>query len=585
MSVLQNMGPARLAGGSGRQAREERDHRHHALLVVTWLVLAFLVVGPAVYVIVCAVSNDPITFDDGFSLAAVKDVFATGSMLWLLARSVLFALVIGAVATAAATALAWSTVRLDMRGERLRETLCMGTLYISPFVTAVAWVWLAAPRTGVVNRFLGAIGVPDQLQPDSLSTGGMVFVMVVQYVPYAYLFVSAAMRRIDTRMLEASHLCGRGPLYTTLRVMLPVLRASLLSSVLFVGILAVGEFSVPTILGQQGSFEPLSVTVYNALYSASQNLPLAAAVSAELMVVCLAGLFLYQRTLRNGERFVSVSGRGHLSTRTVPSRLTATVVWVLTGLYTTVTFLLPLAAIVVMSMSTFLPASFGDIHLSFSTLWDALDTAEVRSATVNTVLLAIGVPVVSIALGVIVVYLSDRLRLPTAGALSYVATAPMAIPGLVMGTGLLLLLIRTPLYASLPLIGIGMVAVCLTHAVRLVSNGVHQLDPSLEEASQVSGASRVRTVWSVLLPLIRPSLYSAFVLIFVLAIRELNVAVALYSPHTQVLSVVAWNYSSSALTKAAAVGLLQLALMFLGMAVLRAVFRADRAERADRRKR
>ncbi|MEU4658787.1 iron ABC transporter permease [Streptomyces sp. NPDC023723] len=584
MSVLQNMGPGRPAGETAPGDLESRDHQHHALLVLTWLILAALVVGPAVYVVVCAVTNDPITFAGGLSLTAVRDVFATGSMLWLLVRSVLFALLIGAVATAVATALAWSTVRLEMRAERLRETLCMGTLFISPFVTAVAWVWLAAPDTGVINRFLDSIGVPAWFQPDSLSTGGMIFVMVVQYVPYAYLFVSAAMRRIDSRMLEASHLCGRGPTYTTLRVMLPVLRASLLSAVLFIGILAVGEFSVPSILGQQGSFTPLSVTVYNALYSASQNLPLAAAVSAELMIVCMVGLYLYQRTLRNGERFVSVSGRGHQSTRTQPSRLTAAVVWTLTGAYSLVTFLLPLAAIVVMSMSSFLPVSLGDVDMSFATLWDALDTAEVRTATVNTVLLAIGVPVVSLALGVVVVYLADRLRLPTARALSYVATAPMAVPGLVMGTGLLLLLIRTPLYASLPLIGIGMVSVCLTHAVRLVSNGVHQLDQSLEEASQVSGASRLRTVWSVLLPLIRPSLYSAFVLIFVLAIRELNVAVALYSPHTQVLSVVAWNYSSSALTKAAAVGLLQLVLMFAGMGVLRALFRADRAERADRRK-
>jgi iron(III) transport system permease protein len=77
-------------------------------------------------------------------------------------------------------------------------------------------------------------------------------------------------------------------------------------------------------------------------------------------------------------------------------------------------------------------------------------------------------------------------------------------------------------------------------------------------------------------PLIRPSVFSAFILIFVLTMRELNVAVTLSTPNTPVLSVVAWNYSSSALTKSAAVGLLQLAIMLVGMGVLRAAFRINR---------
>ena len=186
------------------------------------------------------------------------------------------------------------------------------------------------------------------------------------------------------------------------------------------------------------------------------------------------------------------------------------------------------------------------------------------------------VPIVCIVIGLAIVYLSDRLQMPTSGAMVYIATAPLALPGLVMGMGILLLFIRTPLYLTLPIIGIGLVSVSVTHAVRLISNGFHQIDPSLEEASLVCGASRLRTVWSVLLPLIRPSVFSAFILIFVLALRELNVAVVLYSPDSNVLSVVAWNYSESALTKAASVGVLQVVVMFIGIGLLRLVLNPDR---------
>lgn len=546
------------------------------LLLLTWLVLLALIAGPIVYVVVAAVSVNPAVPGSGFTASALQQVFATGSMLELLGKSVAFALVVGVLSTVLATALAWTTVRLDIRGSRVRETMCLGSLFIAPFVTAVAWVWLATPQTGVINKMLISAHIPSWLQPDVLSTYGMIFVLVVHYVPYGYLFVSAAMRRIDTRMEEASLLCGRGMSYTTFRVSLPMLRAALLSSALFVAILALGEFSVPAILDQSGAFAPLSVSVYTALYGANQNLPLAAAVSTELMIVALIGLYLYQRTLRNSERFISVSGRGHADSKVRTSRLTAAIVWVVTAIYGVVTFLIPLAAVILMALSQYLAPSLGEMHLSFANLWGSLDTPEIRTATINTIGLAIAVPAVSIVIGIVVVYLADRLKLRTARSMTYLATAPLGVPGLVMGTGLLLLLIRTPLYGSLTLIGIGLVAVSVTHAVRLVSNGVQQIDPSLEEASQVCGVSRLRTVWSVLVPLIRPSIFSAYILIFVLTLRELNVPITLATPNTQVLSVVAWNFSSSALTKSAAVGLLQLVIMFVGLGVLRAVFRTNR---------
>jgi iron(III) transport system permease protein len=146
---------------------------------------------------------------------------------------VAFSLAVGVLSTAIATAFAWTTVRTRIAGARIRETLGLGSLFVPAFVTAVGWVWPAAPDTGLINRALQSAGVPGRLQPDILTTGGMIFVLVTHQVPYAYLFVSAAVRRIDSRTEEASLLCGRGSLYTTLRISLPLLRASPLSSMPF----------------------------------------------------------------------------------------------------------------------------------------------------------------------------------------------------------------------------------------------------------------------------------------------------------------------------------------------------------------
>ncbi|MFT4083856.1 MAG: iron ABC transporter permease [Nocardioides sp.] len=559
-------------------AAPARSAQDRALLVLCWLVMLGLIGAPLVYVVVASISVDPIEPAAGFTARALQEAFGRASQWWLLAKSMAFSLVIGVLSTVVAAGFAWTTVRLSMRGTRIREVLILGALFVPSFVTAVAWVWLGTPETGLINKTLGSLGVPGWLHVNVLSIWGMIFILVTHHVPYAYLFISASMRRIDSRMEEASLMCGRGSLYTTLRVSMPLLRASILSSMLFIAILSIGEFSVPQILGQQGAFRPLSVTIYRALYGEFQDYAYAAAVAVELMLVSLIGLYLYSRTVRNGERFVSVTGRGLQHSVSRPTRRTASLVWAVTVVYGMVAFLVPLAAMVLMALSAYLPPSLSDISLSFSYLWDALNTPGVRQATLNTLELAVVVPIVCIAIALVVVYLSDRVKIRGAAALSYLATAPLAVPGLVMGTGLLLFLIRTPFYGTLAIIGVGMVAICVTHAIRLVSNGLKQIDPSLEEASRMCGVSGLATVRKIVMPLIRPSLFSAFVLIFVLTLRELTVAVVLYSPNTQVLSVVAWNYSTSALNRACAVGLLQLVIMLVSVPILRAVFRLKRGE-------
>nr|WP_274636528.1 iron ABC transporter permease [Microbacterium bovistercoris] len=541
------------------------------LLPATWIVLGVLVIAPAAFVVLSAVLADPTNPAAGFSLAAVEEVFATPSMLFKLGQTIVFAVVIAAITTVLATLLSWSTTRLAMRGARVRETLIVASLYLSPFVTAVAWIWLATKGTGLIDRAEQALGIPEFLQPDIMSVAGMVFILVTHYVPYAYMFISSSMAGLDTTLEEASLVNGRGYFGTSLRVSLPMLRPAVLSAGLFVAILAMGEFTVPSLLGQTGAFTPLSSTIYEALNGAVQNIPLAGAISTELLIVCLVGLYLYQRSIRTSARYTAVGGKGRRSDRIRVSGVTSAIVWVLTLVYAVLAFLLPLATLMVMSLAKFLAPSLADMKFSAENLWQTVTSGETLTALGNSLILAISVPIICIVLGILIVYLADRARLPTSRAMTYVATAPMALPGLVIALGVLLLYIRTPLYLTLTIIVLGLIAISLTHAVRVISNGFGQIDASLEEASQVTGASRLRTVLLVLVPLIRPSLYAAFSLLFVLTLRELNIPVLLYAPDTETLSVVAWNFSESSITSAAAIGLLQVVVMLIGMGLLRLI--------------
>lgn len=560
---------------AGRHEGSDATLKDRVLLVVVWAIVLGLIVGPIAYLLIGAFSvnaSDPFS---GLTLSAVEQAYAWPT-LWLLIRSVGFSLLISMIAVAIATCWAWTTVRLKMSAAGVREALALAPLFVPPFVGTVAWIWLATPNNGLIDAEFRDLGFLRWLQPNVISTPGEAFVMVTQFVPFAYLFIAGAMRRLDSRLEEASLLCGRGITYTSFRITLRMLRASLLSAILFVTVLVMGMFAVPVLLDQSGAFAPLSVTVYNALFGATENFPLAAAVSTQLVIVCLVGLYLYGRALRRSERFVSVSGRGHLERQIDVSKPVATVIWAATTVYGLISFVIPFAALVIMAMSQFLAPSLSDLHLAWGTLWSALNQQDVWSALIRTTELSVGVPTAAVLLGTAIVYLSDRLHMRTSRTLAYVATAPLAVPGLVMGTGFLLLFIRTSLYGSLVLIGLGLVGFTVTHAVRIIGNGMHQLDRSLEEASEVCGVSRLRTLWAILVPLLRPSVFSSFVLVFALSSLDLTVPLPLYTPGTTVISITAWDDAQQAINQAAAIGLLQIAFLLAGLAILQIIFRAKR---------
>lgn len=171
------------------------------------------------------------------------------------------------------------------------------------------------------------------------------------------------------------------------------------------------------------------------------------------------------------------------------------------------------------------------------------------------------------------VYVTERWRVRGSEALGALAVTPIAVPGIVFGTGLLWLYIRTPLYATLTVIVIAYWANYLPHAIRITGNGLTQIDASLEEASSVCGASKLRTASRVVAPLLKPSVFSAAVLVSILSIREINTAMVLYQPRTILASVLAFNYTDAgSLQQGAVVGLLQTLVMIAAILVGRFVF-------------
>jgi iron(III) transport system permease protein len=564
--------PARRGRPWGRNPASGRASiSGYATSTVLILVLLGLVGLPAIFVIIAAVAKDPINLGAGFSLDTLKAVYTDSGVLTSLWETVVISVVVGVAATAVGGILAWMFTRIDLPGSGFLESLAVIPMFLSPLVGTIAWQGMLAPRSGIINNLLTDAGAPSWLHPNIDSLWGIIVVLAVNYVPYGYMFTSGVLRNVDAGLEEASHMSGAGLLRTVRKVLVPILRPALLSSVLFISILAAGEFSVPSILGASTSYEPLSVEVYQAVNGYPQDYPTAGAISTMMIVISLVAMLFYRRSVRNSSRFVTVRGRSTGGRRPVPPWLKASVLTGF-GLYVLVTVVLPYASLILIVLTKYRTGDVSDMHFTTANITTVLNAPDVRQSLVNTVIVSLVVPVACIVVGLIVVYCSDRLRVPGGTAANLIATAPLAISGIVFGTGVLIAYIRTPLYATIWLIAVALVAHYVAHAVRIVGNGFTQIDASLEEAARMSGASRARVLFTIGAPLLRPSLASAFLLIYVFTIREVNTSIMLYSPTSQVLAVLAWNYlSDGSLAQAAVVGVIQTLLMVIGLVIARFV--------------
>ncbi|MER5217642.1 iron ABC transporter permease [Streptomyces sp. NPDC002838] len=542
-----------------------------ALVALVVLLLAVLVFLPTALVFVRAVSKDPRNPLSTFTLEALANSYGSPRIWRVLAETMAMSLTCGILATALGGALAWILARTDVPARRFFELVVIAPLFLSPFIGALAFLELGAPRTGLLNQLARDIGLPGWVSINVMTFEWLIVILALHYVPYGYLLVSGSLQNMDASLEEASHMNGRGTLQTALRVSLPAIRHATLSSVMFVTISATGMFSVPALLGAKMSFQPLAVTVYRATNGYPSDYALAAALGTMLVLLSVIGLWLYQRGLRQSSRFVTVTGKSQNRKRIRLGRAKYVLILLLV-LYALVTTVLPYAALSLRAFST--STNLDEIHPTTQVVRDVLATPELKNALANTVVVSVATALGAVAVGILTSYVTERVRHRGSGLLNAVAMSPLAVPGIVFATGVFALYLGTPLYGSLTIMVVAYVASYLPHATRVMGNGFAQIDKSLEEASRMCGAGQARMMSTILLPLLRPSMAAGVIMVFLFTVREINTAILLYTPDTMLLSILSFNYAQQAsLPSAAVVGLLETALMIAWIVVMRALLR------------
>jgi iron(III) transport system permease protein len=505
-----------------------------------------------------------------YSLVNIRSMLVAPETWEVMWNTLVFASVSTAIAMLGGTLVGWVVERTDFPAPQLVYAGLTVALLIPGFFPSMGWLFLLGPRIGLIGRWLhDSFGFPRDWITIA-NPVGMGFVQGLLLLPLAFVLVGPALRSVSGELLEAAQVSGLGLIDRARRIELPLVTPALVAAAIYCFMVAVASFDVPGFIGltyRQFTFSTYVYELTNPQAGTPQYGP-PAAIALLAMLAAFVLTVAYQRAIRHGRSYQVVTGRGY---RASPYRLGQARYLVYGGLgfYFTLSFLMPLLLVVWVAVTPYFePPSLAALKsVTWANFVNSPWALAWRGAE-HTLVLMVCVPVVAVLLGLVVSWVVVRSRARIRGLIDLALFLPHAVPGIVFAMALqtLALFVLAPvltLAGTVWIIAVVYLLTYLTFAVRSMSVAIVQVSNDLEEAAYVGGLSVGRTLRAVFLPLVSQAALNAWVWIALLVLRELTMAVVLFTPTNITLPTVIWStWYSGDLGQSSAMSLVFMALFF-----------------------
>ncbi len=504
--------------------------------LVLFVFIALFVVVVVVYPLVQVLLRS-LLVDGTWSLRNYEAVFLRPRNYIALWNSVWVSIAATIVATVIGTLAAFVVQRTDVPYKALLRFLLILPFAIPPLFAAMGWVQLAGPVGLLSNAYKSLTGAATA--PWSVyGAAGIIFVLGITKYPFVFITVAGALQRMDASLEEAARTAGAGTGRIMRDITLPLVRPAILGGALLAFVSCIDNFGIPAVLGLRVQFQVLTTRIYEAL--TIPDLPLATAMSMLLVVLAGVAIWLLGKFEgRRGEHAI-IGGK---SIRPHIIKLRAARPWVTAALFLTVLVIvvLPLFALLVTSVQPYYGAPLNLENVTARNYEAVLSSSAAQRGIRNSMLLGPAAATVLVVVTALLSYLNVKARVRGAKLLDAIGMVPFALPGSVIGVGMILAWSNPPvgptLYGTIWILLIAYLMRYMAYGLRSCRASLMQIHDSLEEAAATSGANRLRTLRDVTLPLMRPGMIAAWVLIFMSAFNELTVSVLIWSARNETIGV------------------------------------------------
>ncbi|NBS42381.1 MAG: iron ABC transporter permease [Acetobacteraceae bacterium] len=513
-------------------------------VTLLWLLLVagliFLVAAPLLKMLLISFEEQ----DTGdFTLMNYATAYGRQRYLDALRNSLLLGLLTAAISTIIAVPMAWAVSRTDMPGKGFTWAMVLAAFVMPPYLGAIGWILLAGPNSGWINQVWRAVtGAQDPLM-NVYTFGGMAFVIALHSFPLVFIFVKSALDLISSEMEDAANIMGAGTWTTMRKVTLPLVWPSILGGFILIFLETIALFGTPAIIGIPARINVVTTQLWQ-FFEDPVRVEVAAAYSIPLLLITVA-LIGVQKLLLSRKGFVSQTGKGgeRRQIKLGPWR------WVLFAWCFSVALLAVLKPLLVLLQASFAKAwgrGFSLDNLTFRNYQMLLFEHDMALRSVwNTIWFSAASAGLALILALLVAYIVVRRLIRFADGLAFLAMAPFVIPGIVMAIGFYAAYAGPPLmlYGSALLIILAFTARFLPIAYANAQASIRAVHPEMEEAARILGSGRLQTIRRITAPLLKTSLLGGWLIVFIVASRELSAAIFLVGPRTRTMSVLLYDLS------------------------------------------
>lgn len=480
-----------------------------------------------------------------FTLSNYVSAYGRERYVSALVNSLLLGLSSATMAVVMAVPMAWAVSRTDMPGKGITWAVVLGAFILPPYLSAVGWILLAGPNSGFLNLAWRSLTGAEQPIFNIYSFEGMALVISLNAFPLVFIFVKSALDLVSSEMEDAANILGAGTWTAMRKVSLPLVWPAILAGFIIVFLEAIALFGTPAIIGIPARINVVTTQLWQ-FFEYPVRVEVAAAYAMPLLLIT-AGMIVVQRLLLARKGFVSQTGKGgeRRPIKLGPWR------WVVFAWCAVVGLMAVVAPLFVLLQASFAKAWGRGLALDNLTLANyrllIFEHDMAMTSIWNTIWFSATAATIAVVLALLIAYIVNRKLVPFGDALGFMAMAPFVIPGIVMAIGFYAAYASPPfaLYGTAAIIILAFSARFLPIAYANSSSAIRAVHPEMEEAARILGSGRLHAVRMITAPLVRKSLLGGWLIVFIVASRELSAAIFLVGPRTRTMSVLLYDLSEA----------------------------------------
>jgi iron(III) transport system permease protein len=438
--------------------------------------------------------------------------------------------------------MAWGVARTNMPHRALIRQFAVLTFATPSFLGAIGWIVLAGPNAGFLNEIAKWLFNLESGIFNIFTFEGMVFVLSLYVYPFIFFTTSSALDNMDPGLEEAARILGASNTRIMLTITLPVVAPAILSGLVLVILECFIIFGAPAVLGTPKFLYTLSTQVH-ALFTNEPPEFHMAATAATPIVLITACLLIFQRVYLGRKQYITVRGQATSPQAVNIGFWKYPLAYFCLGVVCVGIFF-PWIALLQTSVIEVWGEPITWDNLSLTWYKQLFENDLVGRAFRNSAMLAFGGAIIAVAFAFTIAWIIERTTVPGKEALALLAMLPLSFPGVALGTGLVLAFAREPiaLYGTLWLFLIAYAIKGIPFGFMFARSALKQIHVELEDSSRALGASWLRTMREITVPLVKKGLLSVGTILFAQKFRDAQTSIMVYAGGLEVISILVLDF-------------------------------------------